>query len=80
MAHIGSNMYAHVLSNLLNSFRKRNKMFVKSRILSVGETTNIWPFLKYNVLRGQRGEQNSAGKMHALNMQMFNTPFNVQAI
>ena len=28
----------------------------------------------------QRGEQNSAGKMHALNMQMFNTPINVQMV
>ena len=24
---------------------------------SVGETTNIWPFLKYNVLRGPKGAE-----------------------
>ena len=28
----------------------------------------------------QHGKQNSAGKMHALNMQMFNTPINVQVV
>ena len=26
----------------------------------------------------QRGEENRSGQMHALNMQMFNTPINVQ--
>ena len=25
--------------------------------LCVGETTNIWPFLKYNVLRGPKGAE-----------------------
>ena len=29
------------------------------------------------MIKCQRGEQNSAGKMHALNMHMFNTPINV---
>ena len=28
----------------------------------------------------QRGGQNSAGKMHALNMQMFNTAINVHVV
>ena len=43
----------------LRIFGEIGSIRLKSRknSLRVGETTNIWPFLKYNVLRGPEGAE-----------------------